>query len=385
MAENLSAVQNCVELRISNPSSDSKTSVPVAVLAKIAMAAFGCAALASCANSPNAYSQNGTTMVAAAGPETAAVPVPLPPVKGREDLARNDADKANLGKNGTNKPYVANGTRYEPHADPHYTAVGLASWYGAGFHGRQTADGERFDMGGLTAAHKTMPLPSYARVTNMSNGASIVVRVNDRGPYVHGRLIDLSSRAADLLQFKNSGVGKVKVEYVGRAPDSPDDTRTLLATLRTDGTPAPMPSGAPGTMLAGAAVPVAAKILPVQTAQASVKAIPMPKVVPAQPFATVPSIVAQGDNSALPAPQMAALSFADTPLPPQRPRGADGILGRNALPRTSMASVGQVDLSKVKAKLPVAQQPSIAIATAPNAAPVFTPGPAIDASMVPGQ
>ncbi len=100
----------------------------------------------------------------------------------------------------------------------HYSAIGLASWYGSDFHGGRTADGERFDMGSISAAHRSMPMPCYARVTNLRNGRSIVVRVNDRGPFVHNRLIDVSARVATLLDFKSSGVARVKVDYVGKAP-----------------------------------------------------------------------------------------------------------------------------------------------------------------------
>ena len=98
-----------------------------------------------------------------------------------------------------------------------YSAVGLASWYGAGFHGRRTADGETFDMNSLTAAHPTLPLPCRVRVTNLANRRSIVVRVNDRGPYVGHRLIDVSARTARVLGFYGRGLAKVKVDYIGRA------------------------------------------------------------------------------------------------------------------------------------------------------------------------
>ncbi len=108
-------------------------------------------------------------------------------------------------------------------------------------HGRLTANGEVFDMGSLTAAHPTLPMPSYARVTNLSNGRSLIVRVNDRGPYHGNRLIDVSNKAAELLDFKGNGVARVRVEYVGRAPLEGSDDRQLMATLRT-GTPAPSPS-----------------------------------------------------------------------------------------------------------------------------------------------
>ncbi|MGB8398817.1 septal ring lytic transglycosylase RlpA family protein [Bradyrhizobium sp.] len=139
------------------------------------------------------------------------------------------------------KPYTVAGRIYVPEEDVNYQQEGMASWYGDDFHGRQTANGEVFDMGSLTAAHPTLPMPSYARVTNLRNGKSLIVRVNDRGPYHSNRLIDVSNRAAELLEFKSSGVARVRVEYVGRAPLEGSDDRQLLATLRT-GEPAPSPS-----------------------------------------------------------------------------------------------------------------------------------------------
>jgi rare lipoprotein A len=139
------------------------------------------------------------------------------------------------------KPYTVAGRVYVPEEDPNYREEGLASWYGDDFHGRLTANGEVFDMASLSAAHPTLPMPSYARVTNLSNGKSLIVRVNDRGPYHGNRLIDVSNRAAELLEFKNHGVARVRVEYVGRAPLEGSDDRQLVATLRT-GVPAPSPS-----------------------------------------------------------------------------------------------------------------------------------------------
>jgi rare lipoprotein A len=139
------------------------------------------------------------------------------------------------------KPYTVAGQVYVPEEDTHYRAEGLASWYGDDFHGRLTANGEVFDMASLTAAHPTLPMPCYARVTNLSNGKSLIVRVNDRGPYHGNRVMDVSSRAADLLEFKGNGTARVRVEYVGRAPLEGSDDRQLIATLRT-GVPAPSPS-----------------------------------------------------------------------------------------------------------------------------------------------
>ncbi|SHN86788.1 septal ring lytic transglycosylase RlpA family protein [Bradyrhizobium erythrophlei] len=139
------------------------------------------------------------------------------------------------------KPYTVAGQLYVPEENVNYRQEGLASWYGDDFHGRQTANGEVFDMTSLSAAHPTLPMPCYARVTNLANGKSLIVRVNDRGPYHANRVMDVSSHAADLLEFKNNGVARVRVEYVGRAPLEGSDDRLLMATLRT-GVPAPAPS-----------------------------------------------------------------------------------------------------------------------------------------------
>jgi rare lipoprotein A len=122
------------------------------------------------------------------------------------------------------KPYQIAGLWYAPREDPGYDRVGSASWYGELFHGRRTANGEIYDMDRLSAAHPTLPLPVYARVTNLNNGRSIVVRVNDRGPYARDRVIDLSRRSAELLGFRNHGTATVRVRYLGRAPLSGDDS-----------------------------------------------------------------------------------------------------------------------------------------------------------------
>src|ERR1700687_3433817 len=140
------------------------------------------------------------------------------------------------------KPYQVAGRTYVPEHDENYRAEGIASWYGSDFHGRLTANGEVYDKDGISAAHPTLPMPCYARVTNLANGRSIVVRVNDRGPYAKDRVIDLSSKTAELLGYKSHGVASVRVEYVGPAPLEGTDDRKLLATLRYDGQPAPAPS-----------------------------------------------------------------------------------------------------------------------------------------------
>jgi rare lipoprotein A len=145
------------------------------------------------------------------------------------------------GKYRVGKLYVIGGRTYEPEENTNYSAEGLASWYGEDFHGRATANGEVYDMASISAAHPTLPIPSYARVTNLSNRKSIIVRVNDRGPYHANRLIDVSVRTARLLEFYDRGITRVRVEYVGRAALEGSDDTKLAATLRV-GTPAPGPS-----------------------------------------------------------------------------------------------------------------------------------------------
>lgn len=112
------------------------------------------------------------------------------------------------------KPYKIFGTWYYPKEDYKYSEVGIASWYGKDFHAKKTANGEKYDMNTLTAAHRTLPLPSVVRVTNLENGRSLVLRVNDRGPYAKNRIIDISKRGAALLGYQTQGTAKVRVEIL---------------------------------------------------------------------------------------------------------------------------------------------------------------------------
>lgn len=140
------------------------------------------------------------------------------------------------GREQVGKPYQVAGRTYHPDGNPEgYTSEGLASWYGSAFHGRMTANGEIFDMGSLSAAHPTMPLPSYARVTNINNNRSIIVRVNDRGPFHGERALDVSQRVAEVLNFKQKGMARVRIEYVGPASLKGSDDAKLMATYREDG------------------------------------------------------------------------------------------------------------------------------------------------------
>ena len=125
----------------------------------------------------------------------------------------DDVDQVGAFKVGN--PYRVKGELYNPTEVYEGTEYGVASWYGPGFHGKMTANGEIFNKHELTAAHKTLQLPSIVRVTNMDNGRSIIVRVNDRGPFAHDRVIDLSEKAATMLGFKNRGTANVKIDVLG--------------------------------------------------------------------------------------------------------------------------------------------------------------------------
>lgn len=128
-------------------------------------------------------------------------------------IARGE-EASNEGTYKIGKPYRVDGVWYYPRVNYHYDETGIASWYGPNFHGKRTADGEIFDQNLVTAAHRTLPLPSIVRVTNLENGRSIKVRVNDRGPFAHGRIIDVSREAAQLLGFYRKGTARVRVQIV---------------------------------------------------------------------------------------------------------------------------------------------------------------------------
>jgi len=146
------------------------------------------------------------------------------------------------GRRQVGKPYSIAGKVYTPMEKPEgYSANGLASWYGSAFHGRLTSNGEIFDSDALSAAHATLPLPSYVRVTNKGNGRSVVVRVNDRGPYHRNRVLDVSKKTAELLDFKRTGTAQVEVDYVGPADLRGSDDRKLLASYREGGRSAAPP------------------------------------------------------------------------------------------------------------------------------------------------
>jgi len=158
---------------------------------------------------------------------------------------------------GTLRPYQIRGRWYRPAEQPDYDEIGLASWYGDAFHGRPTATGEPFDMHALTAAHKTLPLPGLVEVTNLANGRRVVLRLNDRGPFVEGRIIDLSRAAADALDLRRAGVGRVRVRYIGRAPRLGGGQTLTPATAVAGAAAAPAPAEPRLTPAPASTLPVA--------------------------------------------------------------------------------------------------------------------------------
>ncbi len=190
-----------------------------------ATAAGGCVLvigllLAGCAGSDHASSQSWSSATSMFPPSKVQVPASPRVATGR-------AIPRGGGSYKIGNPYKVAGKWYVPRHEPGYDKTGMASWYGDDFHGRKTANGEIFDKYALTAAHPTLPLPSYAYVTNLENGRTVLVRINDRGPYSNGRVIDLSHRVAHHLGFEHKGLTRVRVRYAGRAPLNGNNSREL--------------------------------------------------------------------------------------------------------------------------------------------------------------
>ncbi len=210
-------------------------------------------------------------------------------------------------------PYTIAGRAYFPNERPQgYTAVGTASWYGDAFHGRRTANGEVFDRRSISAAHPTLPLPSYVRVTNLGNGHSMIVRVNDRGPYHGNRVMDVSQRVAEALDFRQSGTARIRIDYIGRAGLDGSDDDKLMASLRTDGVPAEAGGFGGDVRVAAAPAPVP----------------PPAPGAPAEPMRVARETRADKRNGPIvgdpivPAPQGRSVR---APLPPARPFEASSI------------------------------------------------------------
>ncbi|MDK1373436.1 MULTISPECIES: septal ring lytic transglycosylase RlpA family protein [unclassified Sinorhizobium] len=203
-----------------------------------------CACCATCTTTqvPNTSSSRGYALEKLYG------------VKASQRVAHGKKSPRGRGRYVVGKPYVVKGKRYYPREDPNYDRNGVASRYSSAFRGRLTANGEVYFPDHLSAAHPTLPLPSYVRVTNLENGSSVIVRVNDRGPYHKGRIIDLSGKAADMLDLTRRGTVSVRVQYVGRARPDGNDMPYLMASYARKGDrfPAvnPVPQVATGVMVA---------------------------------------------------------------------------------------------------------------------------------------
>jgi rare lipoprotein A len=222
-----------------------------------------------------------------------------PRVVGLDESAPKGGGRYQVGK-----PYMVAGSRYVPREKPTgYTVTGMSSWYGVAFHGRKTANGEIYDRNSISAAHPTMPLPSYARVTNLANNHSIIVRVNDRGPFHAGRILDVSERTASLLKFRHMGTTRVKVDYLGNASLAGSDDQRLAGSLSSDG-PARVPSsGAPTQVAMVGGDFSGTRANPPQRAEAE------PSQTPAVEIEEVSRVEAEA-----PAPRAVS-----APLPPHRP------------------------------------------------------------------
>ncbi len=222
------------------------------------------------------------------------------------------------------QPYEVAGVRYEPREDPVYDQTGIASWYGKPFHGERTANGEVYDMYSLTAAHTTLPMPSFVRVTNLENGRSIIVKVNDRGPFVPGRIIDMSFESAQLLGFDQKGTARVRVQAV------PAATETLIAAKGA------APRAAPAPQIAAVPTQVVARTELPPVAGIAVAPLP-PPVLAARPNANKVNV----------APQVSLVKVAQSSIYVQA--GAFASYDNAAKLSQELAAYGPVAISPVAA------------------------------------
>jgi rare lipoprotein A len=253
---------------------------------------------------------NAPRVRAAGSAAAAALLIALTACAGTSETASQVATPAPVsapaqGRYKVGKPYQIKGIWYYPRVDYSYDEVGIASWYGPGFHGEMTANGEIYDMNDMTAAHKTLPLPCIVRVTNLENGRTLKLRVNDRGPFVGERIIDVSRRAAQMLGFHGAGTAQVRVQIEA------EESQQLAAAL----------TGAPVAAIGAAAMP--------STLYAP----------PASPAAPQPAPPAETAVAAAEAPALTAGSSAGDTLPP-------AVIGETAPPAVSQvhaAAAGRPD------------------------------------------
>ena len=233
---------------------------------------------------PSAFLVLGLAVAGCASPQP-----PRPPSQNNAVTVPKSAGVYKVGN-----PYQIDNVWYYPHEQPDYDETGIASWYGPTFYGKYTANGELYDGSALTAAHRTLPMPVNVRVTNLENGKSIVVRVNDRGPYARGRIIDLSRHAAELLDVVQTGTARVRVTYLSRAdleggapppPITPPEIASALPAAPTEKIDTSTLNIVPG---APEAPPVKEK--------------PLPAVVPGPPIQVATSTQPNGQVTRVPVP-----------------------------------------------------------------------------------
>ncbi|HUO22562.1 MAG TPA: septal ring lytic transglycosylase RlpA family protein [Caulobacteraceae bacterium] len=212
---------------------------------------------------------------------------------------------SHYGTHGTEKPYEINGRWYYPAEQPDYDEVGVASWYGDQFHNHTTADGEVFDMNLPSAAHKTLPLPSLVEVTNLANGRKMIVRVNDRGPFIDGRIIDMSKQAAKELGFYGQGVAQVRVRYVGPAPERATDARVYQVRDTPPIAAPPVPAPISAQPILGAQI----DDRPIQHSPATMDWGAAPVATPLPPAQPAPAVIAAA-SPATPAPSASVIDTA---------------------------------------------------------------------------
>ncbi len=250
------------------------------------------------------------------------------------------------------KPYQIDGIWYHPEENYEYDETGIASWYGAAFHGKLTANGEEYDMNALTAAHRTLPLPSFVRVTNLENGRSLVLKVNDRGPFAKGRIIDISRRGAQLLGFQNQGTARVRVQILA------DQSRAVAARLQNRDDLARV--GSPITIDKMPKASVSAESLPAPAgaeaspsvsgtpATGSASAVQTASADPLTPTGTIPNTTAPSETVALTTnPDAAVRQEPVKPTSIYVQAGAFGIYENANKVRARLSPLGSVFLDQV--------------------------------------
>jgi rare lipoprotein A len=314
-------------------------------VAKIAGVSLVALLVANCAN-------NGVTRTSHHSREIGAFSDPKygkasPRVVGLDETAPKGGGRYQVGR-----PYMVAGRRYVPREKPvGYSVRGNASWYGIAFHGRKTANGEIYDRNSISAAHPTMPLPSYARVTNLNNNHSIVVRVNDRGPYHGGRVLDVSERTANLLEFRHIGTARVKVDYLGPASLAGSDDRRLVASLNADG-PARLPSGSGLATMVASIEPVASAPPPAPTATTALSFSPQLGG-SLQPASLPVSRPVPANAGVITHTQFVPVS--NVPVPPARPFDLETIGGASAPVVGALPSGDGTRRANLEADLPPAR------------------------------